>query len=50
MDYIIMCAGTIVIVKYCQQSLANYMIHHPFITTRFQAILDSSPNWNEFKE
>jgi hypothetical protein len=39
LNYIIGGIGICVIVKYGQFMIANYMVNHPFMTTRFQAIL-----------
>lgn len=43
MNFIIGCIGIWAIIKYGQMMIANYMINHPFMTTRFQAKL------NEYK-
>jgi hypothetical protein len=43
LNYIIGGIGVWAVAKYGQLMIANYMIDHPFMTTRFQA------NLNQFK-
>jgi hypothetical protein len=43
LNYIIGGLGVFVVAKYGQIMIADYMINHPFMTTRFQA------NLNQFK-
>ncbi len=43
-NYIIGGIGVWAVAKYGQLVTANYMLNHPFMTTRFQAIL------NEYKD
>lgn len=40
MNYIIAGIGVWTIAKYSQMMMANYMLNHPFMTTRFQANLN----------
>ena len=39
-NYIIAGIGVWTIAKYGQLMMANYMLNHPFMTTRFQANLN----------
>jgi hypothetical protein len=39
-SYIIGLVGVWTVAKYGQLMIANYMINHPFMTTRFQANLN----------
>lgn len=40
MNYIIAGIGVWTIAKYGQMMIGNYMLNHPFMTTRFQANLN----------
>lgn len=40
MNYIIGLVGVWTVAKYGQTIMANYMMNHPFMTTRFQASLN----------
>ncbi len=40
LNYIIGGIGIWAVTKYVQIIMANYMINHPFMTTRFQATLN----------
>lgn len=40
MNYVIGAIGVCAIVKFSQLIIANHMLNHPFMTTRFQANLN----------